>query len=196
MNDTITLVGFVATPPRHIVTAEGLAITSFRLATTHRKYDRSKSAWVDGDTNWYSITGFRQLAINVAGSVVKGDRLIVSGRLRVRDWIKDSKSGTTIEIEAEAIGHDLLWGTTAFTRSVSTSLGGVRQQQPEPEGASAEAEPGRVQGATDDAGWAVPGGTPPTDPLEAGGNGSGADGPASVPRAGDRVVPDSVEVPF
>jgi len=49
MSDQITLTGLVATPPKHIVTSEGLQITSFRLASTQRRYDKTKEAWVDAD---------------------------------------------------------------------------------------------------------------------------------------------------
>lgn len=121
MPDAITLTGLVATSPRHLVTSEGLPITSFRLASTQRRFDRSQERWIDGETNWYTITAFRQLALNSNASVDKGQRVIVAGRLKIRDWENGEKSGTTIEIEAESIGHDLSWGTTAFTRSVSAA---------------------------------------------------------------------------
>lgn len=118
MTDNITLIGFVATPPRHTITGEGLPITSFRLASTHRRFDRAQGRWADGETNWFTITTFRQLALNAAGSVSKGDRVIVSGRLRIRGWEVGDRSGTTIEVEADAVGHDLSWGTTAFSRTI------------------------------------------------------------------------------
>lgn len=121
MTDTITLTGLVATTPRHLVTGEGLPITSFRLASTQRRFDRSQERWIDGDTNWYTITAFRQLAINVAGSIVKGDRIVTTGRLRIRDWAAGERAGTNIEVDADAIGHDLSWGTSSFTRSIATA---------------------------------------------------------------------------
>jgi len=142
MTDMITLTGFVATVPRHFVSKDGVAITSFRLASTQRRYDRAKAAWVDGDTNWYTITGFRQLATNAAGSVYKGDRVIVTGKVRIREWENEAKQGTTIDIEAEGIGHDLAWGTTSFTRSVSSSLsGGSGSGSPVPDGTPEAAVP-------------------------------------------------------
>lgn len=128
MAENLTVSGLVATTPRHLVTADGLAITSFRLASSNRRFDRTKGIWVDGETNWYTITAFRQLGINVAGSVNKGDRIIVQGVLRVRDWDNGERAGTSVEIEAEAIGHDLTWGTSNFTRTVL-----VRDVEPEPE---------------------------------------------------------------
>ena len=123
MTDIITLTGLVATSPRHIVTSEGLAITSFRLASNQRRFDRTQNGWVDGDTNWYTITAFRQLGTHVASSVEKGQRVIVTGRVRIRDWESGEKSGTTIEVDAESIGHDLSWGRSTFTRSVISAKG-------------------------------------------------------------------------
>jgi single-strand DNA-binding protein len=117
MSDIITLTGVVATIPRAITTSEGLAITSFRLASTQRRFDRAQEKWVDGDTNWYTVTTFRQLAANAAVSVKKGERVVVTGRLRIRDWESGDKAGTNIDVEAEAIGHDLSWGTAAFSRN-------------------------------------------------------------------------------
>lgn len=121
MPDAITLSGLVATAPRHLVTSEGLPITSFRLASTQRRFDRGQEKWIDGETNWYTVTAFRQLALNSNASIDKGQRVLVTGRLKVRDWQNGERTGTTIEIEAEAIGHDLSWGTAAFTRSVSAA---------------------------------------------------------------------------
>lgn len=138
MTDTITLTGLVATAPRHIVTSEGLPITSFRLASTQRRFDRSKDRWIDGDTNWYTITAFRQLAINSSGSVGKGDRVVVTGRLRIREWENGERAGTNIDVEADAIGHDQSWGTSVFTRTITTPTttpaddADTAEPQPEP----------------------------------------------------------------
>ncbi|QAV69766.1 single-stranded DNA-binding protein [Salinibacterium sp. UTAS2018] len=120
MSDTITVSGLVATVPRHIVTGEGLPITSFRLASTQRRFDRSNQRWIDGETNWYTITSFRQLAINSATSIGKGDRVVLTGRLKIREWENADRSGTNIEIEADALGHDLMWGTAQFSRTISS----------------------------------------------------------------------------
>jgi single-strand DNA-binding protein len=122
MSDTLTITGVVATTPRHLVTSEGLPITSFRIASTQRRFDRGEQRWVDGDTNWFTVTTFRQLATNVVGSIVKGQRVVVTGRLRVREWRTDEKNGTSVEIDADALGHDLSWGTAVFTRTVATAV--------------------------------------------------------------------------
>jgi single-strand DNA-binding protein len=126
--ETVSVTGLVATTPRHLVTQDGLPITSFRLASSYRKFDREQNKWVDGETNWFTITAFKQLAINVAGSVNKGDRITVTGTLRVRDWDNGERSGTSVEVEATSMGHDLTWGTSVFTRTVL-----VREAEPEDE---------------------------------------------------------------
>ena len=122
MTDTITLTGFVATEPKALTTTEGLAITSFRLASNQRRFDKAQEKWIDGETNWYTVTAFRQLATNVAVSVHKGDRVVVSGKLKLREYTnKDDKKGLNVDIEAEVVGHDLFWGTAAFSRSGGTT---------------------------------------------------------------------------
>ena len=118
MSELITVAGLIATTPRHLVTQDGLPITSFRLASSQRRFDKTQNKWIDGETNWYTISAFRQLAINASTSLSKGDRIVVTGKLRVRDWDNGERAGTAVEIEAEAIGHDLSWGSSSFTRTV------------------------------------------------------------------------------
>lgn len=121
MTDTITITGTVGTDPRHLITGAGLAITSFRLASTLRRFDRTQNRWVDGDTNWYTVTTFRQLAFNTVASIKRGERVVVVGRVRIRDWQTNDKSGTNVDVEADAVGHDLTWGTTQYTRVLVAS---------------------------------------------------------------------------
>jgi len=126
MSDIITVTGVVATPPRVTTVAGDLKIASFRLASGQRRFDKGRGRWVEADTNWYTITAFRQLAVNVGHSVLKGDRIVAKGRLRIKEWTSDGRKGTTIDVEADAVGHDLAWGTTAFTR---VSLAAAAQAQ-------------------------------------------------------------------
>ena len=135
MSEIITVSGLVATTPRHLVTQDGLPITSFRMAASHHRFDRTANKWVDGETNWFTVTTFRQLAINAAGSVSKGERVLVTGKLRVRDWDNGERAGTSVEVEAEALGHDLTWGTATFTRTVL-----VREPDPNEEAEESEEE--------------------------------------------------------
>lgn len=116
MNDTITVCGIIATEPRHLVTETGIAITSMRLASPSRRWDRATATWTNGATNWFTITAFRSLAANVHKSVKKGDRVVVTGRVRIRTWERDGRGGTSVEIDAEGIGHDLAWGISNWIR--------------------------------------------------------------------------------
>jgi single-strand DNA-binding protein len=118
MSEALSVTGLVATTPRHLVTQDGLPITSFRLASSQRRFDRNQNKWIDGETNWFTVTAFRQLAINSSSSINKGDRVAVNGKLRVRDWDNGERAGTSVEIEADSMGHDLSWGNSVFTRTV------------------------------------------------------------------------------
>lgn len=117
MTDHISITGVIATQPRSIVTSEGLAICSFRVASPQRHFSRSDNQWVDGETNWFTVSAFRQLAEHAVSSLHKGERVVVRGRLKLRQWEKDDKSGLSAEIEADALGHDLRWGQSSFIRS-------------------------------------------------------------------------------
>ena len=146
MTDTITLTGIVATEPRHLVTGSGLAITSFRLACRQRRFDRVRNSWVDADTNWYTVSSFRHLAQNVERSVHKGEHVLVTGRLRIRDWENQDRAGTSVDVEADAIGHDLAWGTTALVRSTPPTA--LEQKDADPAaGAQAEQTESETQSA-------------------------------------------------
>lgn len=118
MNETtVTLVGNAATEVKFRETPAGVPVASFRLASTVRRWDRERSCWMDAHTSFYTVWAWRVLAENVAGSVGKGDPLIVRGRVRVHEWEKDGRRHTSVEIEAGAVGHDLTRGTSAFRRT-------------------------------------------------------------------------------
>lgn len=119
MSDTITVIGNI-TEPELRQTNGGVPVVSFRIASTQRRYDRAEEKWVDGATNWFGVSAFRGLGEHAFRSLRKGDRVIVTGRLRLKDWETGAKKGLSVEIEADAIGHDLLWGTTTFHRGGSS----------------------------------------------------------------------------
>lgn len=137
MNDTVTIVGRVATDPTLGQTGGGDPVTNFRLASTHRRFDSATQTWSDSDTNWFSVAAFRQLGEHAKASLRTGDSVIVTGRLRIRTWESNGKQGTSVDIIADAIGHDLRWGTTAFlARSRATpSDTGARVAPSEPHAA-------------------------------------------------------------
>jgi single-strand DNA-binding protein len=153
MTDNITVIGVVGGDPRVHTTSQGLPITSFRLASTRRFFDRVKGTWENGETNWYTISTFRQLAKNVAASIHRGERVVVHGRLRIRAWESGEKSGTAIEIEADSVGHDLNWATTSLTKNPPGSTTGTV--------ADGAAESSASEGAV--TGWAAPLGVETTE---------------------------------
>jgi single-strand DNA-binding protein len=116
MTDIVTLTGVVATKPENVRTSTGLTVTNFRLASSQRRFDRATSAWVEGDTNWYTVNAYRWLANNVANSLEVGNHVVLTGRLRVRNWTSGDKRGTAIEVDVDSIGHDLSFGVSHFTR--------------------------------------------------------------------------------
>lgn len=148
MSDTITITGNVATPPELKRTPAGVAIATFRVASALRRYDRATGTWSDAGTNWYTVSAFRGLADHAFQSLSKGDRVILTGRLRLREWDNGTRRGISVEIDAEALGHDLLWGTTTFEKDERS--------------ASAERDSSWSPAASDDA-WAAPGVESPAD---------------------------------
>ena len=152
MPDTITVGGVIATEPKHVVTTDGLKITSFRLASQQRRFDRAQSKWIDAETNWFTVTAFRQLAENAQASLNKGDRVLVRGRLRMRDWTSGERTGITIEIEADGIGHDLAWGRSEYRRVLRTAAADAGESTPdEGEAPPVSEEDAPVADATADA---------------------------------------------
>jgi single-strand DNA-binding protein len=144
--DTITITGNVATPPELKHTAAGVAIATFRVASGQRRYDRDAGGWTDSGTNWYTVSVFRALAEHAYRSLQKGDRVILTGRLRLREWDNGTRRGTAIEIDAEAIGHDLRWGTTTFEKDSRAATIPTSQSWPTAQAGDAWAAPG-VDGA-------------------------------------------------
>ncbi|GAT73068.1 single-stranded DNA-binding protein [Microbacterium sp. HM58-2] len=153
MIDTLTIVGKVATDPIQSQTAGGIPVTNFRLASTHRRFDNATQAWVDAGTNWYSVAAFRQLGEHAKASLRTGDSVIVTGRLRIRNWEAGGKHGTSVDIDADAIGHDLRWGTTAYLRASRASA--PEQARTAVGGGEVDAAPDAVDERPLDTSWAV-----------------------------------------
>ncbi|MDG9716780.1 single-stranded DNA-binding protein [Streptomyces sp. DH24] len=117
MNETmVCAVGNVATQPVYRELASGPS-ARFRLAVTARYWDREKGTWADGHTNFFTVWANRQLATNVSASLSVGEPVIVQGRLKVREDVRDGQNRTSADIDAVAIGHDLTRGTAAFRRA-------------------------------------------------------------------------------
>jgi len=173
-SETITVVGNVGGAPERRQTPAG-PVTSFRVGSTHRKFDKQAGEWVDDYTNWFSVNVWRALGDHAYASLHKGDRVLVTGRLRAREWETDTKRGVSLEIDATALGHDLLWGTTTFSKDAPGAVAGSRQA----EGTAAPGDWGAPAGGD---GWATST-IPVPEPERAEGEGAEAG-------------PEPVETPF
>lgn len=121
MNDiSTTVLGNLVNEVEMRFTASGEAVASFRIASTTRRFDRAGERWIDGDTHYFTVSCWRNLAHNVSASLIKGMPVIVTGRLRSREHEKAIGDHTMImryvDIEATSVGHDLAKGTATFKR--------------------------------------------------------------------------------
>ncbi|MEU4829398.1 single-stranded DNA-binding protein [Streptosporangium sp. NPDC023615] len=171
MNDIhVTLTGNVAAPPRQHTFPDGSRVTSLKIASTSRYFDRENQQWRNGETTYFGVRCFRGLADNVAQSVQMGQPVLVQGRLRIREFTHEGERRFMPEVEAGSLGHDLRWGLGSFSKP----------QRGGPVPALGSAERSELDRETSD--WAMSGGVPAlTDALTAAG--SGADGgPPRDPR--------------
>ena len=116
MSDTVTVLGKVGSDPTRHETAGGVPVIRFRLASTQRRFDSRSNQWTDVHTNWYTVSAFRQLGDHAKTSLQRGDSVIVTGRVKVRDWEYQEKKYFSVDIEAATIGHDMRWGTSNYQR--------------------------------------------------------------------------------
>lgn len=159
MSDHITLVGNIVGDLEQRSTRGGGTVAAFRLAVGERRLDRERGEWVDGHTSFYAVSVFGELGAHALRSFQKGERIILNGRLRLREWETESKRGVSADVTAEAIGHDLRWGISRFERTPRPESSNT----PSGPAVVAAASAGRTAAAaTSDAdGWALPGGESP-----------------------------------
>jgi single-strand DNA-binding protein len=127
MNDiTLDVVGNVVNDVELRFTPSGEAVASFRVASTTRRFDRANERWIDGDTHYFTVSCWRQMAHNVAASLMKGMPVVVTGRMRSREHEKVCGDHTHmmryVDIEAIAVGADLARGTSVFTKTRKDSV--------------------------------------------------------------------------
>jgi single-strand DNA-binding protein len=109
-DNTVTLIGNLTDDPELRFTPNGAAVANFRLAITPRV--RQSDTWTDGETSFFRVTCWRQLAENVTDSLGKGARAVVIGRLRMRSWETDTgEKRSVVEVEAEEVAPSLKWAT-------------------------------------------------------------------------------------
>jgi single-strand DNA-binding protein len=118
MNDAqITLVGWLAADPKYIATTTGTPLVSLRVGCTPRRFDRESGLWQDEPSMFVIVNCWRGLADNVNASDMKrGEPVLVTGKLRIREYVRDERVGQSIEIDAITLGHDLTRGSAQFRR--------------------------------------------------------------------------------
>jgi single-strand DNA-binding protein len=119
----VSLVGNLTDDPEVRFTPQGTAVASFRLAVTPRVKD--SEGWKDGDTSFFRVNAWRDLAEHVTDSLSKGDRALVLGRLRSRSWeTPEGERRSAVEVEAEEVGPSLKWATATPQRANGTAKAG------------------------------------------------------------------------
>jgi single-strand DNA-binding protein len=117
MTTTVTIVGNVTRDPELRMIPSGAAIATFSIAVSKRRKNEA-GQWEDGDTEFYDVVAWRDLGENVVESIVKGTRVIVTGRLSQRSWeTDDGQKRSKVEIVADEVGPSLKWATTEIHRT-------------------------------------------------------------------------------
>ena len=118
----ITIIGNLTNDPELRFTPSGAAVANFTVASTPRSFDRQSNEWKDGETLFMRCSVWREAAENVAESLTRGTRVIVSGRLRSRTYdTKEGEKRTVVELEVDEVGPSLRYATTKVSK---TSRGG------------------------------------------------------------------------
>jgi single-strand DNA-binding protein len=120
----ITVVGNLVADPELRFTASGQPVATFRVASTPRIMDRQTNEWKDGDSLFLTCNVWRQAAENVAESLQRGMRVIVSGRLKQRSYeTKEGEKRTVFEVEVEDVGPSLRNASAKVARAARTGGG-------------------------------------------------------------------------
>jgi single-strand DNA-binding protein len=112
----VTITGNLTADPELKFTPNGAAVANFRVAVTARV--RDGETWRDGDTSFYRITAWRDLATNLTDSLSKGDRVVIVGQLRMRSWeTPEGEQRSVVEVTAEEVAPSLRWATAKPERA-------------------------------------------------------------------------------
>jgi len=121
----ITVIGNLTDDPELRFTPSGAAVAKFRVASTPRVMDRQSGEWKDGEPLFLSCSVWRQAAENVAESLQRGARVIVSGRLRQRSYeTREGEKRTVYELEVDEIGPSLRYATAKVQKMARSGGGG------------------------------------------------------------------------
>ncbi|HYB39747.1 MAG TPA: single-stranded DNA-binding protein [Mycobacterium sp.] len=145
---TITVVGNLTADPELRFTPSGAAVANFTVASTPRIYDRQSGEWKDGEALFLRCNIWREAAENVAESLTRGSRVIVTGRLKQRSFeTRDGEKRTVVEVEVDEIGPSLRYATAKVNKA-SRSGGGAGGF-----GTGSRAASAQASGATTDDPW-------------------------------------------
>jgi single-strand DNA-binding protein len=121
----ITVIGNLTADPELRFTSSGVAVANFTVASTPRTFDRNTNEWKDGEALFLRCSIWRQAAENVAESLTRGSRVIVSGRLKQRSFeTREGEKRTVVELEVEEIGPSLKYATAKVNRIARGEGGG------------------------------------------------------------------------
>ena len=128
---TITVVGNLVADPELKFTPSGAAVANFRIASTPRVFDKDTNDWKDGEALFLSCAAWRQMAENVAESLVKGDRVIVQGRLKQRSYeTNDGEKRTVFEVDVDEVGPSLKFRFVRHTEKAARSSASAPPEDP------------------------------------------------------------------
>jgi single-strand DNA-binding protein len=121
----ITITGNITGDPELRFTPSGAAVANFTVASTPRAFDRQSNEWKDGETLFMRCSVWRDAAENVAESIQRGTRVIVSGRLKSRSYeTKEGEKRTVVEMEVDEIGPSLRYASAKVTKTQRGGGGG------------------------------------------------------------------------
>jgi len=122
---TLTLIGNLTNDPELRFTPSGAAVANFTVASTPRQFDRQSNEWKDGETLFMRCSVWRDAAENVAESLQRGSRVIVTGRLKSRTYdTKEGEKRTVMELEVDELGPSLRYATAKVNRTQRGGGGG------------------------------------------------------------------------
>ncbi|WP_319428804.1 single-stranded DNA-binding protein [Mycobacterium sp. RTGN5] len=122
---TITVVGNLTADPELRFTPSGAAVANFTVASTPRIFDRQSSEWKDGEALFLRCNIWREAAENVAESLTRGSRVIVTGRLKQRSFeTREGEKRTVYEVEVDEIGPSLKYATAKVNKASRSGGGG------------------------------------------------------------------------
>ncbi len=155
----VTLVGNLTGDPELRFTPSGSAVANFTIASTPRTFDRQSNEFKDGETLFMRCSIWREAAENVAESLTKGTRVVVTGRMKSRSYqTKEGENRTVIELEADEIGPSLRYATAKVNRTQRGGGGGGGSGGGGGQGGPSQGgQGGPAQGGQGGGGWSAPG---------------------------------------